>query len=401
MGRPRGDDRVWVRPIRKRGELRFQVCVVVDGVLTTESYPTQAAADRQAAIVAADMTEGRIDAPATWADAIDAFLKLKEKKRRETVLFYKRALTQAGRVLGEPDPFTLRAADGVRFLELRMKEIVPATKKKVSAATAKGELEAVTIMQRWFVEQGWIPRATWEDVARPEVVSSREPLRANELALFLRAAERLTKDPRAATNALAEAGARPSERRPADWEKWFAAVWLFMHGLRTEEAHHLLVRDIDLVHNVVYVVDREGARTKTATSQRVIAIVSKRARATLADTFRGRGGEERAFDTGRAKDAVSIQRRTAWFLRRVKITCEVAGIRSCSTHELRHTVGTEAIRRGADMHSVQWLLGHADAKTTSRMYVHADAAVRSLQAAELVGGFLDELLAPAPIMKAV
>lgn len=395
MGRRRADDRIWVRPITKRGVQRWQVCVVVDGELTTESYPTEAAAERQANILRADMTSGRLDAPATWEEALEAFERSRKQdgRRVETLAFYRRALRAVGRLLGEPDPFTLRAADGERFLAARLEEARP--------ATARGEIEAVTIMQRWFVEHGWIPRATWEDVRRPEVVSSREPLRANELAAFLRAAERLTKDPAAATNALLAEGAPKSERRAADWERWLAAVWLFMHGLRTEEVHHLLVRDIDLIHGAVYIVDREGARVKTATSQRTIPIVSKRARAVLADTFRDRHGEERAFDTGRAKGAVSTQRRTAWFLRRVRITCEVAGIRRCSTHELRHTVATEAIRRGADMHSLQWLLGHADAKTTSRMYVHADAAVRALKASELVGDYLDELVAPNPILKVV
>lgn len=46
-----------------------------------------------------------------------------------------------------------------------------------------------------------------------------------------------------------------------------------------------------------------------------------------------------------------------------------AGIENFNPHALRHTFATELIRGGADLPTVQKLLGHKDPKTTSR-YVH-------------------------------
>ena len=43
--------------------------------------------------------------------------------------------------------------------------------------------------------------------------------------------------------------------------------------------------------------------------------------------------------------------------------------RTISTHSLRHTAGTLALRAGAELRQVQDLLGHADPRTTS-IYVH-------------------------------
>jgi integrase/recombinase XerD len=40
-----------------------------------------------------------------------------------------------------------------------------------------------------------------------------------------------------------------------------------------------------------------------------------------------------------------------------------------STHSLRHTAGTLALRSGAELRQVQDLLGHADPRTTA-IYAH-------------------------------
>lgn len=42
-------------------------------------------------------------------------------------------------------------------------------------------------------------------------------------------------------------------------------------------------------------------------------------------------------------------------------------------HDLRHTMGTAAIRHGASMRALQLVLGHADYRTTANRYTHPDA----------------------------
>ncbi len=72
-----------------------------------------------------------------------------------------------------------------------------------------------------------------------------------------------------------------------------------------------------------------------------------------------------------------LDRTNAW--RRVKHAARVAGIlRPISPHTLRHSFATHLIEGGADLRSVQEMLGHASIRTTE-IYTHLDGEhVRSL-----------------------
>lgn len=389
-------DRVRVRTRTVRGQLRWELVIVDRGRTTTSLYPSEAEAKRAAKRVGATLEEGRLDAPTTWTEAVDGFLEDRRKPARRrpggarpaTLDAYTRHLATVSRVLSDPDPLALSARDAERYIALRSAE-------GVRPATIVAEIEAVTIMQRWIVEREWLPVATWSSVPRPEIVSSRRTLRPDAVGRFLRAADRLGADP--------TLGGEYPERRIDDWRTWPAAAWLLMHGLRTGEAQHLLVRDLDLITGHVHVEDREGARTKTRSSSRIVPILAEPALAILRETYRDRPADELCFATHsrpHRRTAEVTYERTQWFARRCAMTCDLAGIDRVSPHELRHTILTAAVIAGADSYSIAALAGHSDTRML-RGYSHATSAERSQGAARAVSGYLTRVYEATPTIRIV
>lgn len=371
--RPLGP-RARVRTRTKDGELIHELLVYPDraGPARAVRFPTRAEAERQCAIALAELDAGTLDAPADWPGMIEAYLSARPGLRRESRQTYRHRLEAVARTFPSRDPLTLAPSDAATHWRAR-------EQAGASPTTIRAEIDQLAILQRWCVSRGWCRVATWADVERPEPRRREAHLRPEEIGAFLRAAERLAADP-------------PGERRGEDWRAWPAAAWLLMHGLRSSEVQHLRVRDLDLVHGIVHVRDREGARTKSAQSDRAVPVLSVQALDVLQAAIEGRGLDEAAIPMGRA-GREGLAGRSKWLARRCAMTCAEAGIRAVSPHALRHTVATLAITAGADVSSVQALLGHESAQVTARIYSHAVAGAQAMGAARVVGAYLDRVTA--------
>jgi integrase/recombinase XerD len=139
---------------------------------------------------------------------------------------------------------------------------------------------------------------------------------------------------------------------------------LYATGLRVSELVHLSLQDIDL--NVGYL------RTRGKGSKERIVPIGRTAIRVLKDYLRGRGHSSTPRPQGRAlfpgRGGREITRQAFWkILRRY---AAAAGIRKKITpHTLRHSFATHLLEGGADLRSVQSMLGHADIATT-QIYTH-------------------------------
>ncbi len=139
---------------------------------------------------------------------------------------------------------------------------------------------------------------------------------------------------------------------------------LYATGLRVSELVTLKVDDANLERGYVRAFGK-------GRKQRLVPMgeVAGERLATYLEQFRAsfvRGPGERAlFLTNRGK---AMTRQGFWkLLRRYAV---VAGItKPISPHKLRHSFATHLIERGADLRSVQAMLGHADI-TTTQIYTH-------------------------------
>lgn len=144
-------------------------------------------------------------------------------------------------------------------------------------------------------------------------------------------------------------------------------------GLRKSEAAHLTVRRVDLENGELHVI--EGAKGGVS---RIVPL-EHRLISRLAGYFITEGLNDGDFlwytHPGGQKERRHHRALVGGSMHSWWVRCmEDSGIPYRKLHTTRHTFATQWRRRGLHMDDVGFLLGHADLKTTHRVYVHTKIA---------------------------
>lgn len=151
---------------------------------------------------------------------------------------------------------------------------------------------------------------------------------------------------------------QPSEDTPKGIRDTAMLELLYATGMRVSELLHLEIQDVNLHLGYVACHDNE--------KERIIPIgsISKDALVYYMDRARGtfvKNREEKALFTNCTGKAMSRQ----GFWKVLKSYADEAGIkRDITPHTLRHSFAVHMLQNGADVKSVQEMLGHSDISTT-------------------------------------
>lgn len=160
---------------------------------------------------------------------------------------------------------------------------------------------------------------------------------------------------------------------------------LYGAGLRRSEVAHLKVRDIDSQRMLLRVDQGKGGRDREVP-------LSPTLLAGLREYYRWMRPETYLFPGTRNGWRADKPITTKPIWEAVRLAAQRAQIdKPVTPHTLRHSYATHLLEAGADLHTIQLLLGHADLSHTT-VYLHLSR--RHLQAAPMP---LEQLQVPAPV----
>ena len=156
----------------------------------------------------------------------------------------------------------------------------------------------------------------------------------------------------------------PNEKRPIELRDKAMLYALYATGMRISELISLNMHNIDLVRGSVQVIGKGGKERMiplTDDAIKFIKIYIKESREIL---NKGKDHNNLFLSThGKQISRHSFWHRIKAYLKRVNINKDV------HPHTLRHAFATHMLNNGADLRSVQLLLGHSDLATT-QIYTH-------------------------------
>jgi len=143
---------------------------------------------------------------------------------------------------------------------------------------------------------------------------------------------------------------------------------IFSAGLRVSEAVGLNIRDIDLEGGIAKVRGK-GSKERLTLFGQPAAMRLKEYLTEARPRLAGKANKSQALFIGR--NGKRLSRKGIW--KNYAKSAALAGT-SSHLHTLRHSFATALLKGGADLRTVQELLGHSDLSTT-QIYTHVDSGV--------------------------
>lgn len=284
------------------------------------------------------MTAGGVDT-STIDTFIDA-LWLEEGLSKNTLQAYRRDLTLFAQ--------WLQATPLVAAQELHIQGYFAAQHGQTKATTANRRLTVFRRYFRWALREGMV---------------QQDP------TLKLDAAKQAPRIPKTLTEAQVEALlAAPDTSEALGVRDRTMLELMYASGLRVSELVELRVLNVGLNEGVLRVMGK-GSKERLVLFGEVAGAWLQRYLGQARPELLGPKQTQDLFVTVRgSKAGTAMTRVMFWAL--VKRYALHAGIRApMSPHTLRHAFATHLLNHGADLRSVQMLLGHADISTTT-IYTH-------------------------------
>ena len=217
-------------------------------------------------------------------------------------------------------------------------------KKNLNTKSVVRDLSAIRSFFRFLIQEGILETNPVEDLESPKVAKTLPEI------LSLKEIEQILEQPNLQT--------------PLGMRDRAMLEILYATGMRVSELTHLPTHQVNLEGGFVLLYGK-GSKERIvplgSEAMRWIALYLKGARGALSK------GKESAFlFINRSGRGMSRQR----FWKNLKDYAKKAGLhKRISPHLLRHSFASHLLERGADLRSVQMMLGHVDISTT-QIYTH-------------------------------
>lgn len=243
-----------------------------------------------------------------------------------------------------------------------------------AVSTIARELVTVRLLFRFLAAEGYLTHDPVSQMRSPQVWQHLpEVLDEHEVEALIQAAGAASEAVEGGAAARRPSGP-PAGPDPLALRDRALLELLYATGARVQEVCDLTLEGVNLQYRYVKCVGKGGkerivplGRSAVAALETYLREARPRFTARCDAGRRGASGPQYLFlsRTGRKLDRTSV-----W--RIVKRCARRAGIRKrISPHTLRHSFATHLLSRGADLRTVQELLGHASISTTQR-YTHVD-----------------------------